>query len=183
MSSTKAKSRRRFRRPFKRNTQNPSNGQISPEPVLANGCHTANRPNIGTLGPGSASSSSTAPATVGPASVDQVEGVMESVGEESLSTSLAIAKAQLNKAGENLKKEIPEEFLGNANFEIKASADIVSLGDNIGSALVTMMDQRNVEKSKQSLARRFVTQWARKTIPYIETGLTVANVRYVSVQK
>jgi hypothetical protein len=163
--------------------QNPSNDQISPEPVPADGCLTANKPDIGTHGPDSASSSSIAPATVRPASEDQAEGVMESVGEESLSTSLAIAKAQLNKAGENLKKNMPKEFLGNAIFEIKASADIISLGDNIELALVTMMDQRNVEKSKQSLARSFVTQWARKTIPYIETGLTVANVRYVPVQK
>jgi hypothetical protein len=86
----------------------------------------------------------------------------DTTGAEILPTSVALAKERLNKAGEKLRKKIPQSILEGADFEIKASADVTSLADNIGSALVTMMDQRKVEKSKQSRARGFVVEWPRK---------------------
>lgn len=99
--------------------------------------------------------------------------------EGKLPTSIAIANARLNEAGENLKQKIPEDILASSTFEIKPSADINSLANNIGSALVTMMDQRNIEKAKQSKVKTMITEWAKKTIPFVEKGLTIADVQII----
>lgn len=96
--------------------------------------------------------------------------------EEEERKPLARAKNRLNTAANNLKKKIPADILGSTNFEIKASADITSVAESIGSALVTMMDLRSIEKSRQSHFQGLVTEWAKKTIPFLETGLTAANV-------
>jgi hypothetical protein len=90
---------------------------------------------------------------------------------------VAFAQKRLNEAAAKLEKNISAELLASRNFEIKGSADVNSLANNIGSALVMIMEQRDVEKPKQSHARDLVTEWAKKTIPFIETGLTVTNVR------
>jgi hypothetical protein len=97
-------------------------------------------------------------------------------GEEVLPASVALAKEALNKAGKKLAEKIPQDSRGDMNFEIKASADIDTLAGNIGSVLVTMMGDRKVDKSKQTHIQELVTEWAKKTIPFVETGLTVANV-------
>jgi hypothetical protein len=102
--------------------------------------------------------------------------------EEILPTSVALAKERLDKAGEELRKKIPQGFLEGADFEIKASADINSLADNVGGALVAMMELRKIKKSKQSRARGFVTEWAKKTIPLVGTGLTVVNVHTLKLE-
>jgi len=106
--------------------------------------------------------------------VEAVRGALNSDEEDE--RGIALAKGRLNRAGEDLKNKIPPDILGSTNFEIKASADINSLADNIGLALVTMMDRRSIEKSRQKHFLGLVTEWAKKTIPFIETGLTVANV-------
>ena len=90
--------------------------------------------------------------------------------------TVVIAQDRLNNAGQRLKKKLPADLLGSGDFEIRASADVNSLADNIGATLVTFMDQRKIEQSVQSRARNLITEWAKKTIPFIETGLTIANV-------
>jgi hypothetical protein len=84
---------------------------------------------------------------------------------------------KLNEAVEKLKQKIPQDILTSSTFEIKPSADINSLANNIGSALVTMMEQRNIEKAKQSNVKMMITEWAKKAIPFVEKGLTIANVQ------
>jgi len=110
--------------------------------------------------------------------VEAVRGALNSDEEDE--RGIALAKGRLNKAGEDLKNKIPPDIQGCTNFEIKASADINSLADNISLALVTMMDRRCIEKSKQTHFQGLVTEWAKKTIPFIETGLTVANVNIIA---
>jgi hypothetical protein len=96
--------------------------------------------------------------------------------EEILPANVALAKEVLNKSGKVLGDKIPQDARGDMNFEIKASADIDTLADNIGSVLVRMMGDRQVEQSKQTHVQGLVKEWAKKTIPFVETGLTVANV-------
>jgi hypothetical protein len=103
--------------------------------------------------------------------------------QEELPASIAIAQDRLDKAGENLKKKLPADLLASVHFEVKASADINSLADDLGSALVAMLEQANVKKTEQSHARTLVTEWAKKTIPFVETGLTVANVLSRTLQQ
>jgi hypothetical protein len=93
-----------------------------------------------------------------------------------LPTTVALANLVLDTAAEKLKKKIPTETWGITSFDIKPSADITSLAENIGTTLVTLMDKRNVEKSKQTRVQGMVREWAKKTIPFVETGLTIANV-------
>jgi hypothetical protein len=119
-------------------------------------------------------------------STDQTEPVASAVEsndppsevdqEEILPTSqrVALAEKRLKKAGNKLEKIITQK--DSAEFEIKASADINTLAENIGAALVSLMEHRKVAESKQSQARSFVVEWAKKTIPFVDTGLTIANV-------
>ena len=95
---------------------------------------------------------------------------------EKLPKNVAIAHDRLNKAGEKLKKTLPADLLAIGDFEIKMSADVNSVADNIGSTLDTFMEQRHVEESEQSHARELITEWAKKTIPFIETGVSIAKV-------
>ena len=126
--------------------------------------------------------SATAPSTPSPVEniVSAVEGSSEAISEDEeggkLPTTIATANDRLDKAAEKFKTKMTKEILGSTNFEIKASADISSLAENIGVTLVTMMDKRKVEKSKQTHVQSMVTEWVKKTIPFVETGLTVANV-------
>ena len=122
-----------------------------------------------------------------PSTVPSVESI-ESTGQNSghaisqdeedgkLPTTVALANLVLDTAAEKLKKKLPAETWGITSCDIKPSADISSLAENIGTTLVTLMDKRNVEKSKQTRGQGMVIEWAKKTIPFVETGLTIANV-------
>jgi len=98
-------------------------------------------------------------------------------GEEKLPASLVLVKQLLKKAGEELEKQLPLDIRASTKFEVKASADINALAESIGSTLEVMMDRSNVEKSKQKPAVRLLTEWAKKALPFVETGITVANVQ------
>jgi hypothetical protein len=118
-----------------------------------------------------------APQTGATVTVLESTETTEAVHEETLPRSVVLAKERLHEAGEKLKKNIPQNSLEGVDFEIKASADVDAFAHNIGSALVAMMEKRKIEKSKQSHALGLVTEWAKKTIPFVETGLTIANVQ------
>ena len=152
--------------------KNKSQPESSPNPIPTG----ANDP--GALiqqGPSITAASTVVAVVESPApAVEDVRGALSS--DEKDERDITLAKGRLNKAGEDLKNKIPPDILGSTNFEIKASADISSLADNIGLALVMMMDRRCIEKSRQTHFQGLVTEWAKKTIPFIETGLTVANV-------
>jgi len=112
-----------------------------------------------------------------PAASGQGKDTTEGDQEEALPTSVALAKERLNEAGKKLRTKIPPNVLESAAFEIKGTADINVLADNVGSALVKMMEERSVSKSRQSRARVFVAEWAKKTVPFVEKGFTIANVQ------
>jgi hypothetical protein len=101
----------------------------------------------------------------------------EAQKEEKLPASVMLARDRLNKAAEQLKEKIPNDIQGSTSLEVKGSADVNSLADNIGSAMVMMMDSRKVEQSKQSRVQALVIDWAKKTIPFVQQGLTIANVK------
>ena len=105
---------------------------------------------------------------------DSNDGLRDKQKEE-LPASVVLAKDKLKKAVEKLEKKIPSDFQGKATFEVPGGADINSLTDDIGSKLVTMMDLRNNQSKKR--VQNFVIDWAKKTIPFIQPGLTVASVR------
>jgi hypothetical protein len=109
-------------------------------------------------------------------SVQKKAAVNTDADREELPTSVVIAQDRLKKAEEKLEKKLSADLLRSGDFEIKASTNINTLADNIGSTLVTLMEQRNIEKSEQSHARDLITECAKKTIPFIETGLTIAEV-------
>lgn len=95
--------------------------------------------------------------------------------EEKLPASVALAKDRLNKAAEELQKKLPEDIERSTILEVEGGADINSLADDISSALVKMMEQRNVERSMEPV-QGFVIEWAKKTIPFIQMGLTIVKV-------
>ena len=56
-----------------------------------------------------------------------------------------IAHDLLHEIGEKLKK-LPSDLLASGDFEINSSADVNSLSENIGPAVMTLK-QRNVDRS------------------------------------
>jgi len=100
----------------------------------------------------------------------------EGVKEERLPVSVTLAKEKLNKSAEELNKKIPKAFQESTTFEVEGSGDVISLADNIGAALVELMAQRNVEKSKQGKVQTFAVEWAKKTVPFAQDGLSIAKV-------
>jgi hypothetical protein len=93
--------------------------------------------------------------------------------------SLAGAEARLKEAARKLQTLIPEDVLqcGELKFnDIEGCADINSLADNVGLAIATLMDQRNVEKSNQSAVKTLMKGWVKKVLPFIQQGLSFATV-------
>jgi hypothetical protein len=171
---------RRFLSGFKKNAERKARVQPPLAPLPASEIPTTADTALVQQGP-SAPATSTAITLVGPIAPDapELEEAVNSGGAEEelvLPANIALAKDVLNKAGKKLADKIPQDARREMKFEIKASADINTLADNIGSVLVTMMADRQVEKSKQTHVQGLVTEWAKKTIPFVETGLTVANV-------
>jgi hypothetical protein len=165
---------RRFLSGFKKDAERKPRGQPHPEPLPTSEPSATATPEVVQQGPRAAAPSTIA-APVRPTAPDaELEGVVNS-GEEGLPANVALAKDVLNKAGKKLAETIPQDARGDMNFEIKASADIDTLADNISSVLASMIADR-IEKSKQTHVQELVTEWAKKTIPFVETGLTVANV-------
>jgi hypothetical protein len=177
-SSGKKGKFRRFLSGFKKDAERKSHGQPQPQPLPSSESPSASSPASVPQGPSPEAPSIpvTLAVPAGP-EIAKVEGASRGgEGEEGLPANIALAKDVLNKAGKKLSDKIPEDVRRDMNFEIKASADIDTLADNIGSVLVTMMADRQVEQSKQTHVQGLVTEWAKKTIPFVETGLTVANV-------
>lgn len=168
---------RRFLSGFKKDAERKTRGRPPLEPLSTSEIPAATDPLVQPRP--DAPTPSTAVAPVGPIASDTQElerTVNSGAEEETLPANVALAKEVLNKAGKELGDKIPQDARGDMNFEIKASADIDTLADNIGSVLVTMMGDRQVEQSKQTYIQGLVKEWAKKTIPFVETGLTVANV-------
>lgn len=129
---------------------------------------------IRTAGKSSPSTDQTEPAAPAVESNDPPSEVDQEQILPTTSQRVDLAEKRLEKAGKKLEKIITQK--DSAEFEIKASADINTLAENIGAALVSLMEHRKVAESKQSQARSFVVEWAKKTIPFVDTGLTIANV-------
>jgi hypothetical protein len=94
--------------------------------------------------------------------------------DENLPPNITLAKARLNDAQEKLKKRLSQDF------HVETDADIESLTANIGSALAKVTTERNPAKSEQQHAQvdRLVKEWTKKTLPFVEIGLQLANVTF-----
>jgi hypothetical protein len=97
--------------------------------------------------------------------------------EENLAPNLTLARTRLTGAQEKLKKKLP------LDFQVETEADIASLKTNIGSALAKVTTDRNAAKSEQQheQVERLVKEWTKKTLPFVEMGLQLANVTFQSL--
>jgi hypothetical protein len=85
----------------------------------------------------------------------------------------------LREAAENLKKELQKSGMDSSGFEfelIHGSYDMNTLAYNLERCLGAIMDNSNVSLSNQNAVKTFVKEWAKKSIPFIEKGLTAAEV-------
>jgi hypothetical protein len=95
--------------------------------------------------------------------------------ENELPTNVAQAIDKLNKSAEKLKDSLPKTMIQeSATFKVDGGADINALADNVGSTLVALMSAQD-SKSKQK-AQSLLVEWAKKAIPFIQPGLSVASV-------
>jgi hypothetical protein len=96
-------------------------------------------------------------------------------------TKLETAVSKLKKTAAKLGQLLPEDL---RNGEIKMDSirgysDLNTLADNVSAVMETMMDQRStIEESKKRTAKTFLKTWAKKALPFIEQGLSVATVYF-----
>jgi hypothetical protein len=96
--------------------------------------------------------------------------------EETQPADLALAKRRLDEVAERLKKQIPKDFLGATTFEVQGCADVTSLADQIGKAIMETMKSQEVRKETQGPVQALMIDWAKKTIPFVQQRLSLTNV-------
>jgi hypothetical protein len=100
-------------------------------------------------------------------------------------TPVEVAEASLKAAAKKLEKAIPKEVLESGKLEIKGCADINTLADNVALAIGSLMNERNVAESKQSVVKTLLKGWVKKALPFLQHGLstTKAGLSAASVLK
>jgi len=97
------------------------------------------------------------------------------------STFAAHAETTLKEAAEKLQKKLPEEVQQDERFRIKpihGSADINAVSDSLQRSIGRLMDQQEVPEQKQILVKALTNNWVKKAIPFIHSGLSVAEVQF-----
>ena len=97
------------------------------------------------------------------------------------STFATHAETTLNEAAEKLQKKLPEEVQQDERFRIKpihGSADINAVSDSLQRSIGHLMDQQEVPEQKQLLVKALTNNWVKKAIPFIHSGLSVAEVQF-----
>jgi hypothetical protein len=89
------------------------------------------------------------------------------------------AEKRLKKAAEELQKLIPADIAQSEDLEIKTikgCADINSLADKVGSAVVKVMEHRSMEIAKQPAVQKLLKSWVKNVLPFVHQGLSIAKV-------
>ena len=92
--------------------------------------------------------------------------------ETETSRSLTDAERRLKDAAEKLDKMIPDDMRISV---VENCADVNSLADNIGSAITTLMWQRNIDKSNEHVLKSLTKRWVKKVFPFVQEGLRVGT--------
>lgn len=95
---------------------------------------------------------------------------------ERLPESVALAQKILDKAVDNLKKKLPPDIELRSKLVIKGSADLKSLSQNVTAELLKMITKEEIKESKEIV--NFVLSWAQKILPFVQQGLSIANVQH-----
>ena len=98
-----------------------------------------------------------------------------------LLSSTEYAEKRLKEAAEKLEKVIPKEVLQSGKLEINGCADINTMADNVALAIGRLMNQRNIDESKQSAVKTLMKGWVKKALPFIQHGLSAASVLKLGV--
>jgi hypothetical protein len=83
----------------------------------------------------------------------------------------AHAEAALNEA---LEKRFPTT--PNATSASPQFTDLNSLTENVEDVIGQMMDKNKIEENEQALVKAVTNHWVKKAIPYVQKGLSVAEV-------
>jgi hypothetical protein len=110
----------------------------------------------------------------------QTEATIQS--NVSSSSSLEVesaAEKALSEAAESLKTKIQKCGMDASEFELKpirGSYDMNSIAHSVELCLGAIMDKADVPVSNQNVVKTFAKEWGKKSIPFIEKGLDVAEV-------
>jgi hypothetical protein len=111
-----------------------------------------------------AQTETTTPSNVSPSSSLEVESAAEKA---------------LSEAAESLKTKIQNCGMEASEFELKpirGSYDMNSISHSLDLCLGAIMDKADVPVSNQNVVKTFAKEWGKKSIPFIEKGLDVAEV-------
>jgi len=129
-------------------------------------------------------------------SVAVVSKNLESVEVKSLSeTDVAVSEPSvepesspqeaLREAAKKLKERIEKSGIDSTQFgldPIHGSYDINSLAGSLELALDKLMEKTKVPDATQNVAKAFTKEWAKKSLPFLEKGLSTAQVYFPEQQ-
>jgi hypothetical protein len=105
--------------------------------------------------------------------------VQSSDGDADPPKTATEAEKRLKKAAKELQKLIPADIAQSEDLEIKTikgCADINSLADKVGSAVVKVMEHRSMEIEKQPAVQKLLKSWVKNVLPFVHQGLSIAKV-------
>jgi hypothetical protein len=134
--------------------------------------------------PASKPRSDSAPIVPSPISEQKGQSKPGNTPSSAGSSFLAHAEATLKEAAENLQKKLPKGIKEDERFQIKpihGSADINMLSESLERSIGGLMDQEAVPERKQTLVKILTNNWVKKAIPFIHSGLSVAEASLLLV--
>jgi hypothetical protein len=159
----------------------PATAPASPELTQTTTTSTQQQPTV-TADPATAA---TAPAsleleqTITTSESAQQKPTEASCEELSPDSNITMAESRLREAADKLMQKLPEGLSEDSAIDFRSihcRPDINYVGEQLGTAITTLMDQRNVAKSKQGPVKALVQAWVKKASPFIQGGLSVAKV-------
>ena len=89
----------------------------------------------------------------------------------------------LREAAKKLKERIEKSGIDSTQFgldPIHGSYDINSLARSLELALDKLMEKTKVPDATQNVAKAFTKEWAKKSLPFLEKGLSTAQVYFLN---
>jgi len=83
--------------------------------------------------------------------------------------------SKLNAAAAQLEQMLPLD-VRKTELKLERYADLHTLTESLASVMNTMMDERQIDESNKPTATAVIKSWVQKALPFIEHGLSAANV-------
>jgi hypothetical protein len=127
---------------------------------------------------GSSGTTATHAPAPGIARKGSTSGKSEQTSEHVPTVGIVHAESVLKDSAEKLEKAFPMDVRTKFSLRpIQFSADINVLSQSIEGAIGQILASEDVDANQRFLVKAVTKSWVQKTIPYLQTGLNIAEVQ------